>query len=259
LLMIQQMLLTRTQWKIIPQHTDSSAHTSHFIQREERLTEQKNFLEDLPPPDAEFDNPDSSFGLIDSVLGQDRHGQDMRYLGWSELGGLNRKEVWMTEGDMLVLKGGLLMDTNNLEDMEIFGRRTLNHSYNASRNKLKKIQKTSGYEDENKNEKTKYQGIILWHKNDGPIYGIRKIKTKLSSSNHSKDRNLNNFEGINQFVVGKQSNRLSHEMFGREEEGENLQLSFIKSNRIENKLNVEEHSGRIKHLSRFKTEKIILQ
>jgi len=231
LLVMQKMLLTMTQWKVRPQHGDGSAYNSHSIQREERHTERKNFLEDLPPPGAELDNPDSSFGLIDSVLGQERQEQDMSYLGWEELGGLSRKEVWMTEGDMLVLKGGLLMDTNNLEELDIFGKRTFNHSNNRSKNKLKKIQKTSSYEEEN--EKLKYQGKILWHTHAEPDTGIREAKTPYKETPY-------------------------HQILGRLGEGENLQLSFIKSKRKQNQSKIEDTSIRMQNFSQIKIEKIIL-
>merc|ERR1719420_1282497 len=116
------------------------------------------------------------------------------------------------------------MDTNNLEELEIFGTKTFNHSENRSKNKLKKIQKASSYEEEN--EKLKYQGKILWHTH-------AEHPTPNKETSH-------------------------HQILGRKGEGENLQLSFIKSKRKENQSKIEDTSVRMQKFSQIKIEKIIL-
>ena len=64
--------------------------------------------EDLPVLD--YQSPGSEYGLIHNVFGTNRRARKLSHSSW------NKNDVWLEDGNLLVLKGGVLNGNTNIKD-----------------------------------------------------------------------------------------------------------------------------------------------
>lgn len=97
--------------KSSPEEDRNSISFSDIISVQKQVKDQVSSIENTSSNGGELasildvHHPDSPYGLIQDVLKQQKPVTDNFLPSAADLGGLDAKEVWLSQGDLLVLKG----------------------------------------------------------------------------------------------------------------------------------------------------------